>query len=267
MSGQAKKIEYDNPGTIMGIVAGAVADIFWSFFFLGLFFPPLLVFPIVTHYLAAIFIYAFILRKIKHLLPKIVLLLVLLLPLPILFVGTLIALLLQNRFVEFVVTQAAIMAVGAATGGAGAVAGEAAAGTAAVGEAGVAVGEAAGGAVARGAESIAAKGAEKVAEGAAEKGARGLGGRFGEWAKDEAKGYARDKAEKGLDRTLGGNKEEPTLDELLYEGAPPGTLEETEQSLEGYDLSNKMLPFPDRQNKEKDVTLEDDGSVDLRKAA
>lgn len=271
MSEQAKKIEYDNPGTIMAIVSGGVADLIGMLPFFFMFIPPIglamLPFTMVIHYIAAVFVYVCVFRNIKHLLPKLVLLLFLILPIPFLFAGTVLAIIMQNRIVEFLVTQAAIAVVGLATAGVGAVAGEAAAGTAAAGEAGAAAGEVAAGTVVRGAESVVTKGAEEVVEGAAKKGVRSAGERFGEWAKEEAMEYGKRKAKEKLNEALGGDEREPTLDELLYETPPPGTLEETEESLKSYNPLENMSKFNPRQKKDEDVTLEDDGSVDLRKAA
>ena len=283
MSASAKKIEYDNPGTIMAVVAGGIADLIGMFSVIGLIFPPLLgmALPaVIAHYIAAVFIFGLILRNMKHLVPKIVLWLALVVPFPVLLLGTIIALILQNRIIEFAVTQAAIVAVGVATAGVGAAAGEAAAGAGAVAEAGAvaaeagaataeagaaagagAVAEAGAGAARAGA--AAAEGAGEVAEGAAKEGAGSLGERFGGWVKEEAKEYARGKVEEKIRGGFEDENEEPTLDELLYEGAPPGTLEETERSLRDYNPLENMTDFDTGQKKDEDVTLEDDGTVNL----
>jgi hypothetical protein len=161
------KVGFLGPEFVMAAIAALMSD--FAFVFLLALLIPIIgliiaLMIIMFHYFAGLILLFLIFPKLKHLLPKLVLILAVVLPLPLLAIGVVLAIVLQNRLIEFVVTQAAIQTIAVATGGAGEVleVGAAAAEAGAVAaEAGVAAAEA--GAVAAEA-GVAAAEAGAVAE-------------------------------------------------------------------------------------------------------
>lgn len=115
-----EKIDFLGPAFIMAVMAALMSD-FAFIFLLALVIPVIgLVIAsmvIMFHYFAGLIVLFFIFLKLKHLIPKGVLLLAIILPLPFLSVGMVLAIILQNRIIEFIVTQAALTALTVATGG------------------------------------------------------------------------------------------------------------------------------------------------------
>ncbi|MBI4059452.1 hypothetical protein HY406_00095 [Candidatus Giovannonibacteria bacterium] len=116
-------IDYFNPAIVMAFLMVAMSDAaFLTFFF---WFVPVVglmlgVLVVGFHYFASFFLLFLILPKLKHLIPKIVLFIVLVLPLPLLSVGILVALLLQNRLIEALAIEAATQVVAGALAATGA---------------------------------------------------------------------------------------------------------------------------------------------------
>ena len=118
-----KKIDFLGPAFIMAVIAALMSD--FAFLFLLALFIPIIgliiaLMVIMFHYFAGLIVLFLIFPKLKHLIPKGVFLLSIILPLPFLTVGIVLAIILQNRIIEFIVTQAALTAITVATGGAGA---------------------------------------------------------------------------------------------------------------------------------------------------
>ncbi len=119
-----KKIDYLGPRFIMAIITSLISDasllitiLFLVIPLVGLMTIPFLIMALLFHYFFAGTILLFaIYPKLKHLMPKIALILAILIPFPSLTVGVVLAIILQNRIIEFVITQAAIAV---ATGGVG----------------------------------------------------------------------------------------------------------------------------------------------------
>lgn len=117
------KIDFFGPAFIMAIIAALMSD-FAFLFLLALLIPviglviALMVF--IFHYFAGTLLLFLIFPSLEHLIPKGVLLLSIILPLPFLTIGIVLAVILQNRAIEFIATQAVLTAVTAATGGAAA---------------------------------------------------------------------------------------------------------------------------------------------------
>jgi hypothetical protein len=155
------KLDYFGPEIVIAIVIAFFGDLFMI--------PTLLV----SHFVAGLAVCAVLLPRLKHKGPKAILILSVILPAPFLLaIGIIVAALAQNKLIEGLIAQTAIIAAGAISGGSGAVVGEALEGAGAAAE-GAAVateaGEAAGAAGGVAAEGV----AEAGAEGAAEGGARG----------------------------------------------------------------------------------------------
>lgn len=172
-------MDFSNPGFVMAAIMAAASD-FAFIFIIGLLIPGVgLVIAAgvgLFHYLAGAVVLGLTFHNLKHFIPKLILALAVLLPLPLLSIGLILAIIAQNRLVEFVITQTAIQAIAFATGGAGEVLeGVAVTGTVAeagataveVGEAAVKAGEVAG-EVAEAGSGVAKTGEalEKTAEGA-----------------------------------------------------------------------------------------------------
>lgn len=139
------KLDIFNPAFIMGFIVALISDI--SFLFLLALAIPVVgivvaIFILTGHYIAGIIVGFLVFQKTNGSLAKLALGLAIILPLPLLTIGILLAILLSNSFVRFAAEQAAIAAIGAATGGAGAVAAKSAVATegAAVAAEGVAAG-------------------------------------------------------------------------------------------------------------------------------
>ncbi len=118
-----KKIDFLGPVFIMAAIAAIASD--FAFIFLLALPIPVIGFTIalmilVFHYFAGLIVLFLIFPKLKHLIPKAVLLLSIILPLPFLTIGVVLAIILQNRIVEFIVAQAVPTAITIATGGAAA---------------------------------------------------------------------------------------------------------------------------------------------------
>lgn len=229
---EAEKVDIFNPATIFAFVAAFIGD--FTFFL------------IITHYLCALFAFGILLpgllkktEGIMRVLTVMVCLIAFVLPLPLILIAIILSIILANKFLAFVATQAAAAAAtaftgvggvaveGAAAAEAGAVAGEAAieAGVAAA-EASAAAAEAAAGAAeaattaaemeemataaAESAEAAggAAKAGAEAEEAAQEAGKAGEVAEEGGEAKEEKSAFekARDIKEK-IDKVTGGGQE------------------------------------------------------------
>jgi hypothetical protein len=117
-----RKIDFLGPEFIMAVVAALMSD-FASLFLLALLIPiiglVIALMVIMFHYCAGFIILFLIFPKLKHLLPKLTFILALILPLPFLTIGLVVAIILQNRLIEAVVTHITIQAIAVATVGAG----------------------------------------------------------------------------------------------------------------------------------------------------
>ena len=117
-----KKIGFLSPEFIMAAIIAVMSD-FAFIFILALFIPvigiAIALMIVVFHYFAGLFSLLLIFPKLKHLVPKLILLLSIILPWPFLCIGIVVAIILQNRFIEFIVTQVAIQTIAVATLGAG----------------------------------------------------------------------------------------------------------------------------------------------------
>ncbi len=162
------KLELSDPGFVMTLIIAGVSDFFLLPGLLALAIPGvgpiILFFAAMGHYLASFVVAFLIFPKLKHLLPKLILGLGMFLPAPLLSFAVLLAILAQNRLIEFVLTQVVIQGIALATGGAG----EALEAGALVEGAGAAVIEGAGEAVVEGV-------GEAVIEGAGEAVVGGVG--------------------------------------------------------------------------------------------
>ena len=257
------KIDYLSPLTVFSFVLAFFGDIAFIFI-IGALIPVIglvILFGILAmHYFTGVLIGFIIVPKLQHLIPKLVLILAILLPLPPLLLGLISGILLQNNLIEQIAIQLAIVAAGAATGGAGAVAGETAlAGGGA--SAGAVAAETGAGAAAAGAETTVA-GAETGAAGAEAGAARGQAG-----GATEAEGMERGK---GASRQHGetteedGNPEKEISDEALGEEKNP--FEKLQE------LTEKTPDSGQREDGDEDedqsVNIDDEANeVDLKKAA
>jgi len=117
-----KKIDFLGPEFIMAMIAALMSD-FTFLFLLALLIPVIglviALMVIMSHYFAGLILLFLIFPKLKHLLPKLTLILAVILPFPFLAIGLVSAIILQNRLIEFVVTQVAIQAIAVSTAGAG----------------------------------------------------------------------------------------------------------------------------------------------------
>jgi len=115
------KLGFLEISSITAIIAAFIGDVAFLFV-IGAIIPILglgvLFFVLLAHYLAGLMVGAFIFSKLKGLIPKLVLAAGIILPLPTLLLSTFLSIILQSEIVQTVV----IAAVGAVTGGAGAVA-------------------------------------------------------------------------------------------------------------------------------------------------
>jgi len=122
MGENEKKIDFLGPEFIMAVIAALMSD-FAFLFLLALLIPAIglviVLMVIMFHYFAGLILLFLIFPKLKHLLPKLTLILAAILPLPFLAIGLVLAIILQNRLIEFVATQVAIQAIAVATAGAG----------------------------------------------------------------------------------------------------------------------------------------------------
>lgn len=242
------KLDYLGPIVILSTILAVFGD-FAFIFAIGALIPVIglvILFGVLAmHYFTGIMLGFLIVPKLQHLISKIALVLAILLPLPTLLLGLFLAIILQNKFISELATQAAILGIGALTGGAGAVVGEAA-------ETGAAAAEV----TAAGAE-MAAAGTETVAAGA-EAGAA-TGGRVAAGA-EEAGGTT----EEAIGRR--GPEAETQEKEI-----PPEALGEEEtpfEKLQG--LTEKTPDDSTRKENEddEDIELDDDtNEVNLKKAA
>src|SRR3989344_2724924 len=166
MDGEDQKIDYFGPAIIMSLVFAAFSDALWLGMIavaipgIGIAIAGAI---ILVHYLVGLMVLGGLFSKLKGIFPKLVLFLGVILPLPTTALGLILGIAMQNKLVEFLVTQAVLTAVAP---GAGNVAGAAARGALAAGA--EAEGEKAAVEVAeRGAARVAEAGAARAAEGGA----------------------------------------------------------------------------------------------------
>ncbi|MFH1246291.1 MAG: hypothetical protein V1489_00760 [Candidatus Liptonbacteria bacterium] len=173
--GETKRLDYFDPGFIAAIITAVSSDAVLLFAGVILLIPVIgLVIAglaILFHYFASVFILMSVLFRLKHFLPKLVLGIAIILPLPLLVVGIFIALILQNRLIELILIETVTKTLEAAEVGTG-VGTPLAAATEAAGKAAEGVG-------------VVAKGAEA---------AKAVGTVVKEGAREGAKKWAREKA-------------------------------------------------------------------------
>ena len=118
---KGKKLELLDPAAITAFVAAFMGDCVFVFLILGVLIPVvglvILAVILAAHYLLGLVAGALVIPKLSGGIPKLVCFLVMLLPLPTLIISLLAGILLQNKFLQ----TAALVAVGAVTGGTGAV--------------------------------------------------------------------------------------------------------------------------------------------------
>ena len=244
MDGEDQKIDYFGPAIIMSMVFAAFSDALWLGIIaiaipgIGIAIAGAI---ILVHYLVGLTVLGGLFSKLRGLFPKLVLFLGVILPLPTTTLGLILGIAMQNKLVEFLVTQAVLTAVAP---GAGNVAGAAARGALAAGE--------------KAAVEIAEQGAARVAETGAARAAEGGAIRAGEAGAGRA-------AERGAAREAG-----PT-------GAAGKTAEEKfSEAAEEFDktpwdrLRESMEKLPWEQSAEDAggaVVDDDSNEVDLRNAA
>lgn len=180
-----EKLDYLGPQFVFAAVAALMGDLVFLFA-IGAFIPliglVILAGVLAAHYFFGLIVGALVIPKLKHFIPKLILGLAILLPLPTLLLGLILAVVAQNRLIELILTQVAIQAVAAVTGGAGEAleaaevgAGAAEAGAAAV-EAGTAAAEVGAEAAEVGAEAVGTAAEAEAGAGAAEEaGAKAAG--------------------------------------------------------------------------------------------
>ncbi len=226
-----EKLSILDPLVIFAAIAAFIGDISWLIAIFALAAPviglPLALYILVGRYVAATIVGFSLWAKAKGWLAKIVLILAVLIPLPLLVLGIILVVLLSNRFIRFLAEQAVIAVVGTATAGAGVVAGEA-----------VAVGE-----VAAGAAEIAAAGGEITAgaEAAAE---AGITAERAVTAEETATAEAGVRPPEAPEKEIAPEAlgEEPTPFEKLRE------------------LTEKMPEAPEKKEKEEEVEIDDEAN-------
>ena len=105
MDEQDNKIDPFSPAVVMAFIVAFLGDI--SFFL------------ILTHWIAGFIVLAVLWHRMKGFLPKFILVLCAIIPLPILTIGILFGSLISNKAIAFLAEQVAIQLVAVATGGAG----------------------------------------------------------------------------------------------------------------------------------------------------
>lgn len=244
------KLDYLSPLVIFSFVLAFAGD-FAFIFIIGALIPVvglvILLGVLGMHYFTGVLMGFIIVPKLQHLIPKIVLILAIILPLPVLLLGLGLGILLQNKFIEQLAIQLAIVAAGAVTGGAGTVVGE----TAIAGG-----GVAAGAAAAETGAGVAAAGAETAAAGA-EIGAAGAEVGTGTTAEEAAGATEKVGTEAGIPQ------KEISPEALGEEKSPFEKLQE---------LTEKTPDSGQREDRDEDeeqsVNVDDDANeVDLKKAA
>jgi hypothetical protein len=218
------KIDITDVGFVTSFIIALIGD-FAFILALGLFIPAVgLVFGtafLFAHYFCGIVMGAFLFHKARGWLAKLVLVLAIVLPLPLLTIGIVLGILLSNKFLAFVAKQAIIQGVAALTAGAGEAL-EVGAATEAGAEGVAATAEGAG-ALAEGAGAT----AEATAETGEETGEIGKG----------AKAVEESAREKELESSMETEAEKEPIEELgkkTFEGPPeePEGAEPPEQSEE-----------------------------------
>lgn len=116
-NGKPRKIDYFDIGIIFCLLVAMAADSIQLLASAFILFPPamlLLGLPgILLHYCAAIFVAFAMFRKIHHFVPKLILFIGIVLPVPFFTILIILAIVTQNRAIEFLVTEAGIMAIAA----------------------------------------------------------------------------------------------------------------------------------------------------------
>lgn len=166
-----EKIDVFSPVTIFAFVSAFVGDIAFILA-LGVLIPIIglvfLAYYLAFHYIAGGLATAILWHKTQGWLAKLMLILALLLPLPLLCIGVVLAILLSNKLIAFIAEQAIIIALTPETGGVAAVVGEGAVVAARTAEAALVAERAARAARAAETAAGAARGAQAVERGAGE---------------------------------------------------------------------------------------------------
>lgn len=253
-------IDFFNPAIVMALLMAVMSDA--AFITLPFWFVPaigLVIAAVVLlfHYFAAFFLFFLVLPKLRHFIPKLVFFIALILPLPTLSLGIILALILQNRLIEALAVEAATQVVAGALAATGvgapaAAAVEAAGQTAAVGattlETGVAATEA--GAAATEAAEVAG-GAKEIAEAGEAVGeiAPGAGG--------APKGRPSEMPEVKPEGPEGRPSETPTEEKKVTE-KELGLEEEPGEVKEMEELRDIMENLPEPEEKEEGDEEEDE---------
>ena len=165
MSGE-NKLGFLDVLAITAMIAAFIGDVAFIFA-LGALIPvvglTILAVILLAHYMAGLMVAALVIPKLNGLIPKLIIVAGIILPLPTLLLSIILAIIFQSEILQTVAKQAAVVAIGTATAGTGAVAAEGA--IAAEGAAAAAGGAATGAAegAAAGAKGV---GAAKTAAGA-----------------------------------------------------------------------------------------------------
>lgn len=116
------KIDFLDPGTIMFFIMGVVSD-FLFLGLLGVLIPGIGLaigaFVIGAHYFFGLIVFVFFLSKTHGWLPKVILLLAWILPLPLLTIGLVLAIIGSNKIGALIIETVAIQVIAVATGGGG----------------------------------------------------------------------------------------------------------------------------------------------------
>ncbi|HUX35721.1 MAG TPA: hypothetical protein VMV71_01660 [Candidatus Paceibacterota bacterium] len=219
-----EKLEFLDVSAITAFITAVIGDILSLFGIAGV-VPiiglPILFFALSAHYLAGLAVGVFVFKKLSGFMPKVILAIGIILPLPTLLLALIIAMLFQSKVVQTI----GIAAIGLATGGAGAIAAEggaAAAGSTVAAEEAVAVSATEGAAA-----GVEGTGAARAAAGV-EKGTAA--------AEEEAGGAGPEAGRRKVSPEELGEEPE-AMEELqrrLFEGTPSGqTEEENEEDEEG----------------------------------
>jgi len=256
-SSKVKKVDYSAPEFVVAIISAGWTDFILFFALLTILSSPgLFIVTVPFHWVAGAIVVGALYGKLRHFIPKAILVGAAILPLPLLLIGIGLAILSQNRFIEWAVIEASIEAgkrtleVGALLLGPGAIAAEPViegVGTAA---------------------EISATG-EKVAEGG--RALERVGEKALEVGKELGKHEARERGHEVLDRLAdrggeNGEEGEPAFDEAL--GEQPDVFTQTMRE----DVPEDIQPDEEEEGAEDEEKSPDmvelsKNTVNLKKAA
>ncbi len=254
---EEEKLDFFSPIFIMALIAAAMSDFVMLVGVIGLLIPAvgliIMAFAVLFHYFAAFIVGATVFPRAKGWLANLLIVIAMVVPLPLLCIGIVLAYFLSNKFIAFLAEQVLIIAASTVTFGGAAVVGEAAEGAVVAGEVAegvttMAEGTEAVGAAAEGAEAVSA-GAEVTAAGTEAAGETAEAGEVtGEKALkaakktgesiERAKGEGREQESDASDQSMG----EPLT---VFEATEKGAFGETSQDQQegGKGENDRVVPF------------------------